>query len=75
MTRLFQSLLGAGLFAAGCFLAIAAVTSKGVVVLEWPLATIILTLIAAGGHLVSKSLWLDAVKGVTQVLKARKSNG
>ena len=73
MNRIFQSILGSVLLLAAVGLAASAVTSKGAVVIEWPLASIILVLAAIGGHLISKSLWTDAAKNVAQVLRARKS--
>ena len=73
MNRAMQTIIGIALLGVAGFLAISAVDNKGVVVMAWPTATVILTFTAIGGHLISKSLWTDAAKNVAQVLRARKS--
>jgi hypothetical protein len=64
VTRLAQSVLGVLLLAVAAVLALSAVTSKGVVVLTWPLASVIAGFGVTGGFFISKSLMVDAIKTV-----------
>lgn len=72
MNRVFQSILGVVLLGVAGTLAIGAVTSKGAVVMEWPLASIILAFAVLGGFLISKSLMVEAIKTVSSAVKKAK---
>lgn len=70
MRRVVETMVGIILLGVAGTLAIGSVTSKGAVSMEWPLAVVILTLVAAGGHLVSKSLWTSVVGDAVKAIKA-----
>jgi len=67
MSRVAQSLLGALLLAVAAVLAVSAVTSKGAVVLTWPVASVIAGFGVTGGFFVSKSLMSETI---ATILKA-----
>lgn len=72
MTRVVQSALGVLLLAVAAVLALSAVTSKGVVVLTWPLASVIAGFGVTGGFFISKSLMVDAIKTVAGAVRRAK---
>ena len=72
VNRIVQSVLGALLVLAALVLAGVSVTSKGAVVMEWPLASICLTALILGGFLISKSLMTDAIKTVAGAVRRVK---
>ena len=76
MTRIVQTVLGALLLAVAAALALSAVTSKGTVVLTWPLASVVGGFGVTGGFFVSKSLMSETiatgVKAALDILKRDK---
>jgi len=72
VSRVAQSVLGALLVLGALVLAGVSVTSKGAVVMAWPLASICLTALILGGFLVSKSLMTDAIKTVAGAVRRAK---
>jgi hypothetical protein len=74
VSRVAQSLLGALLVLAGLTLAGISVTSKGAVVMEWPLASICLTALILGGFFLSKSLMVEAIKTVADAARRSKAS-
>jgi len=72
MNRVVQTVLGILLLVVAAVLALGTVTSKGSVVLAWPLASIILTFAVVGGFFVSKSLMTDAIKTVAGAVRRAK---
>lgn len=69
MNRIVQTVLGALLLAVAAVLALSAVTSKGVVVLTWPLASVIAGFGVTGGFFVSKSLMSAAISGAVKAAR------
>lgn len=72
MNRLVQTIVGVVLLGVAGVLAIGAVSSKGAVVMAWPLAAVILVFATIGGFFVSKSLMTDAIKTVAGAVKRVK---
>ena len=67
MSRVAQSVLGALLVLGALVLAGVSVTSKGAVVLTWPVASVIAGFGVTGGFFVSKSLMSETI---ATILKA-----
>ena len=72
MNRIVQSVLGGLLVLAALVLAGVSVTSKGAVVMEWPLASICLTALVLGGFLISRSLMVEAIGTIAKVVRRVK---
>ena len=75
MNKIVQTILGVVLLGVAAVLAFGAVTSKGAVVLSWPLASCILTFATIGGFLASKSLMESAIKAVADAARRARKSG
>ena len=72
MNRIVQTIIGVALLGLAGVMAIGAVTSKGAVVMAWPLAVVILAFATIGGFFCSKSLMTEAIKTVAGAVRRAK---
>ena len=72
MNRIVQTIIGVVLLGLAGVMAIAAMTSKGAIVLAWPHAVVILAFATIGGFFCSKSLMTEAIKTVAGAVRRVK---